>query len=108
VTKLVGFTILLALVLNITSWVVAFWFFPRTSSTAVLHYTSGVGIDLIGEGSKIILLPLTGTLLISGHLVVGYIIKSSAASAAWLLWGILPFHQAILLTTIIFLQRLNI
>lgn len=96
----------LGLFLNLASWVLIFAF-PLHESAAILHYTSTVGIDFVGEGKLIIALPATGALILALNLIVGRLIVDQDSRTAWLLWGAAPLVQIILIMALLFLQSLN-
>lgn len=102
------FIICAAAALNLGTWITILGRFPQSSAAVVLHYTGGVGIDLIGESTQIMLMPLAGLLLGAGNIILGYNLKKILPEATWLLWGITPGIQAILLIAAILIRRLNV
>lgn len=92
--------------LNAVVWAIA-WLFPQHQTAAILHYTSSVGIDFVGEGRHIMVLPAVGgsILLING--VVGRLIKSADLRTAWVLWSAIPIVQLLLIVALLFLKSLN-
>lgn len=97
-----------SIVLNGILWALAATFFPKDDPVTILHYSVGVGIDLIGEGSEIMLLPLVGLIIMIGNTVLGRIIAASSYRAAWIIWSSIPIVQAILLGAFLLLWRQNI
>lgn len=106
--RAVWLTVGVAALLNIATWGVSLFWFPYSGSAAVLHYTSGVGIDAIGAGNQIMVMPLAGTLLALGNTWLGYSLKKISPRASWLLWITVPVIQAMLLITVIFIGHLNV
>jgi hypothetical protein len=81
--------------------------FPRRESAAILHYTTSVGIDFVGEGRHIMVLPAVGLLILVVNLVVGRIIRTADERTAWILWSAVPIVQVFLLLALFFLKSLN-
>lgn len=82
-------------------------FFPRASQAVVLHYTTSQGIDFIGAGYQIIRLPLIGTIFILLNSALGYSIRRVMPEITWLFLASLPILQAVILTAVLLLHRLN-
>jgi hypothetical protein len=96
----------ISLVLNLAAWAIAF-LFPRHESAAILHYTSSVGIDFVGEGRHIIVLPAAGALILILNLIVGRLAESADRRVSWMLWITIPIIQGMLIMSLIFLIKLN-
>lgn len=94
------------LILNGVAWGMTL-LFPRHESAAILHYTSSVGIDFVGEGRHIIVLPAAGTLMLVTNVLVGRLIASADSRTAWILWVTVPIIQIILIVSLMFLLSLN-
>jgi hypothetical protein len=93
--------IVLSVILNIALWLAVTFFVPDTDST-VLHYSIGVGIDLIGSGGQIYLLPLIGLLILIGNTLLGFFLKPTDIRSSWLLWSVvLPVHLILLCSFIL-------
>ena len=93
--------------LNLLLWVMALALFPKDSSTAVLHYTAGVGIDFIGDGWQIITLPAIGILLFGVNVLLARAVQRASDIAFWILWCTMPLLQILLLLTYALLFELN-
>jgi len=104
---LLGGIILLAIALNVTLWILTAQLFPQESTAAILHYSTELGIDFIGEGSHIATLPRIGATLIIVNLILGFAIASADRRASWVLWSSLPLFQLILLGAFYLLWRIN-
>lgn len=96
-----------SLLLNVILWVLAATTFPKDTSATILHYTSGVGIDFIGESRQIYILPAIGLFLLSGNTVLAHLVKRSSPRAAWVLWLGTPAVEIILLVSYAVLLILN-
>jgi hypothetical protein len=103
------FLVLLAvsLIANVSLWLLSVRIFPDSNSTAVLHYSSDFGIDFIGDSSHISVLPRLGTLLLIFNLLIGGAIFRVESRAAWTLWAINPFLQAVLLGALYLIWQIN-
>ncbi len=97
----------LSILLNLAIWIGVWRFFPQTNPSAVLHYSVGTGIDSIGDGSQIKVLPLVGLALLALNLGLGYGVARVAPLAAWIFWVSMPLMQTILLGAFIILWRVN-
>lgn len=104
---LLGVLILLSVLLNAGAWVAALMLFPADDPAAVLHYSINVGVDFIGEGGEIITLPLIGSLLLIFNVVIGLAALRANKRASWVLWGVVPLLQLVLLLAFILLWRIN-
>ena len=95
-----------AALLNALAWGIA-WLFPRHESAAILHYTSQVGIDFVGEGRHIMVLPAMGLLVLALNLISGRLIMATDQQTAWVLGGAAPLIQILLIIALIFLRSVN-
>ncbi len=93
--------------LNAGLWLAALRFFDRESAGIVLHYSVDVGIDFVGQGEHITVLPLTGTILLLLNLVVGFAATNADARVSWVLWSTMPLFQVILAAAFFFIWRIN-
>ncbi len=97
---------LLGLILNGVAWGIA-WFFPRNEATAILHYSSSIGIDFVGEGRHIMVLPALGMLILVLNLLVGRSIRARDGEAALVLATAVPLVQMLLILALLFLRSVN-
>lgn len=93
--------------LNASLWIVVLLLFPERADTVVLHYSIGSGIDFVGQGAHITLLPVTGLILLVSNLIVGLAATSADRRVLWILLGVVPLVQLILLAAVIFLWHVN-
>ena len=96
-----------SIALNVLLWIVVLATFPKDSPSAILHYTAGVGIDFIGEGWQIIMLPSMGILLIAVNVLLARFVERASKIAFWICISSLPLLQVLLLGTYGILLRLN-
>jgi len=96
-----------SILLNVGSWVAALLLFPADDPTTVLHYSINVGVDFIGEGAEIVSLPSIGSMVLVLNVIVGLAVMRANPRASWVLWGVLPLIQLILLLAFILLWRIN-
>ena len=96
-----------SLVLNGAIWIIVFAIFPRQEVAAVLHYNIDVGIDFIGEGKQIIILPIVGLLVLIGNSTIGLAVHKVQPTASWVLIGIVSIAQCILLGAFLLIYRAN-
>lgn len=88
-------------------WWLVLTFFPHDDPVAILHYSSDVGIDFIGEGMHITALPQIGLLVLIMNTVLGLAVVRADRRAALLLWSAIPVVAIILLGAFYFLWRIN-
>ncbi len=98
----------ISLILNAVLWLLTWRLFPLHNPAAVLHYNAGSGIDFIGNGEQIKMLPLIGLVLLVVNVSLGRIIRRASLAAAWIFWSSLPFLQIILLAAFVMLWRFNL
>jgi hypothetical protein len=96
-----------AVLLNIAIWLCARYFFPVESEAAILHYNTSVGIDFIGSGSQITVIPTIGTTLLAANTVLAFILRRVSPQAAAMFWAPLPLIQIILGGALFLILRLN-
>lgn len=96
-----------SVLLNGLLWVGALVLFPRTAPAAVLHYSIDVGIDFIGEGKQIIVLPVAGAAILVGNALLGWLLRRTDPSAAYIAWGMVPAAQVLLLAAFALIWRAN-
>lgn len=94
-------------ILNIVLWVFVFTLFPTDTPAAILHYSVGAGVDFIGEGRRIMVLPIVGTAVIVLNSAMAYGLRGASIRAVWLFLGIIPVIQVALLTAFALLLRVN-
>ena len=105
--KLAGVVLGAGVILNAVLWGLVWLIFPKDLPAAILHYNVDIGIDFVGEGSQIIMLPLMGTMLLAVNAVLGLAVWQADKRASWLLWSVLPFWQVVLLAAFYLLWRVN-
>jgi hypothetical protein len=66
-----------------------------------------VGIDFVGEGRHIIVLPAVGTVVLLLNLIVGRLIVKADQRTAWVLWSGVPIIEVLLIIALAFLKNLN-
>lgn len=99
--------ILAAVLFNLAAWLVVIFVFPTNRSAAILHYNTSVGIDFIGEGSQIQVIPIIGTALLIANILMALLLRKVSRAAAGMFWGPLPLIQLILLGSLLLILRLN-
>lgn len=99
--------LLSGILLNIILWVLVFTVFDRSNPNAVLHYSVDIGIDFVGQGIKIVTLPLIGSLVLLLNGVLGIMVYRTEIRISWVLWAVIPLIQLILLGSFLLLLRLN-
>lgn len=97
-----------SLALNLFLWLLVWLLFPHDNPSAVLHYNIDVGIDFVGEGAQIIVLPAAGLILLAGNSLLGAVLRPVDKRAAWLLWTITPIVQLILISAFLLVWQANI
>jgi hypothetical protein len=105
--KIVWLLIGLSGIANAALWLLAWTLFPIQDPNIVLHYTTGGGIDFIGQGSTIFNLPLAGLLLLVLNTFIGVLVYRVERPAAWLVWAIMPLIQVSLLVGFFLLLYVN-
>ena len=99
--------LVLALMLNAATWLVSLRFFPTNQETAILHYTSTIGIDFIGAGQEINTLPMVGSVLLISNLLMAFLLYRPSRQAAIMFCAVLVPLELILLTAILLILRVN-
>lgn len=97
-----------SVITNAALWALALTMFPRQQAAAVLHYTIGSGIDFIGEGSQILVLPAIGLLVLVSNTALAGMLRAASVKAAWVLLAGIPIVQGMLAGAFIIIWRLNI
>lgn len=92
---------------NAILWIVALTMFPRTSPAAILHYSVGVGIDFIGEGRQIMVLPAAGTVVLVLNGILAYGVRRMSRPAVWIMLGGSAVVQLLLIAAYVYLLKLN-
>ncbi|MEK7556795.1 MAG: hypothetical protein AAB538_02345 [Patescibacteria group bacterium] len=93
--------------LNALLWAAALWLFPKGDPATILHYSPIVGVDFIGSGRQIYILPLSGLLVLGGNATLALLVRKASARASAILWIALLIIQIILILSFIILWRLN-
>lgn len=81
--------------------------FPRDVPAAVLHYSVGVGIDFIGGGSQIVVLPAVSTVLLVLNALLALALRRINVAAVWILVGGAAVVQVLLVAAYFFILALN-
>lgn len=102
-----GIILTISILLNIALWLQASLMFSHDNPAAILHYSIDVGIDFIGQGKQIIVLPLIGFLLLIGNTVLGVGLKRADIRSAYILWSAIPVIQLILQGAFILIWQVN-
>ncbi|MDP3997856.1 MAG: hypothetical protein U1C49_01260 [Candidatus Andersenbacteria bacterium] len=101
------YSVTLAIILNGLLWLLSIKLFPRENPIAILHYNTDIGIDFIGGGGDITILPAIGSLLVLSNIVLGLAVRPTDKQLARILWWILPIYQIVLLIAFYFIWRIN-
>ncbi|HSX25056.1 MAG TPA: hypothetical protein VLG69_03770 [Candidatus Andersenbacteria bacterium] len=99
--------IALSVLANIILWILVFLTFPKHDPSAILHYTAGVGVDFVGSGWQIFILPSIGLAILILNALLAQLVKSASIAAYWIFWASLPIIEVLLIGTYIILLRLN-
>lgn len=99
--------IVFSFIVTAAIWIFSYFTFPRETPAAILHYSTGIGIDYIGEGNRIIVLPGAATALLVLNLLVWQVVRRASPKAGWIFIGIIPLLVTMLFTAYILLWRLN-
>lgn len=92
---------------NVVLWLLVLLTFPIEAPVSILHYSVGVGIDFIGQGSEIMTLPAIGSILLIGNSLLAAGLWRRSSRASWILLSSSFIFQALLLVAYILLWRLN-
>lgn len=98
--------ILSGIVLNIFLWSLVLFVFPQHEA-AILHYSVDVGIDFIGEGHQIRVLPTVGLCILAGNLFLGLALFKVDKVSSWLFWSMIPVAQIVLIGAYYLIWRAN-
>jgi len=93
--------------LNAVLWALVLAMFPRNSPAVVMHYSIDVGIDFIGEGKQIIMLPIAGLVIAGINMQVGWLLRRSDPGSAYVAWAMGPIAQVLLLGAFALIWRAN-
>jgi len=96
-----------SVLINGGTWLATWLLFPDRDSALVLHYTVNVGIDFVGQGQHITVLPLTGSLLLLMNIVVGLAAYAADTRVSWVMWAVLPLLQAIVAGAVFLIWQIN-
>lgn len=103
-----GFKILAgSIVLNVVLWILVLTTFPKNDPLAILHYTAGVGVDFVGNGQQVLVLPGIGLALLCLNVILAYTVRQASVIAAWIFLASVPIIEVMLIVTYIMLLRLN-
>ena len=95
------------IILNAVLWILVFTLFDKSNPTAVLHYSVDIGIDFVGEGIRIVTLPLIGSLILFLNGSLGLLLYPTEARLSWVFWSVIPVIQLILLGSFLLLLHIN-
>lgn len=98
---------LVSLLLNGALWLFVAVTYSRDNPAAILHLSSGAGLDVIGWGSSMLLIPLVGFFIIAINGVLAFCIRNVNMQILWLLLGIIPVIQLFLILAYSTLWLLN-
>src|SRR3989344_5193013 len=87
--------------LNATLWALSLSVFPAEESAVILHYSVGVGIDFIGQGQQINLLPAFGLALMLFNGLLVRMLRRHEPLTASVIRGTTPLVQIILLVAFV-------
>lgn len=96
-----------SVVLVVVLWVLSLTLFPRELPAAVLHYNVGVGIDFIGEGRQILVLPGIGTAILILDAGLAYVLRKTSYLAGAILMGAGLLSQVLLIAAFISILIMN-
>lgn len=98
----------IAALLNAASWIVIYWLVPPTGDPVILHYNIFIGIDLIGDWSQLLWMPISGVVYLVVNTALAWLVRKreSVLSAILLISSIIL--QAIILTATILIAMSNL
>lgn len=100
---LAGFSLLA----NIGLWIGVMTTFPRNTPAAVLHYSVGVGIDFIGHGQQIVVLPAVATGILLLNIALAFGLRKVSRAATWIILSGAAIVQVLLIAAYSFILLLN-
>ncbi len=99
---------LIAIVLNIFSWLWISFQIPYTDESLFLHYNILFGVDAIGEGWRIFFVPLVGLIILIINIVIGWLVYRKDHFISQLLVASAAFCQVFVVIATILLVFLNV
>ena len=102
-----SFVFIGSVVLNAILWALVLMTFPKHDPSAILHYTVGVGVDFVGSGWQIFVLPSIGLAMLILNALLARLVRLASEVAYWIFWASLPLMEVLLIGTYIILLRLN-
>lgn len=94
-------------ILNLVCWLLAYFAFPRQAPLAVLHYSLGIGIDFVGAGVQIMVLPAIGLAILIGNTLLGLVLGRVSWRSEFIVWSVIPLSQVILIGALLLLREVN-
>ena len=92
---------------NAALWVLILTKFDRSNPATVLHYSVDVGIDYIGEGGRVMTLPIIGLSILVLNWLLGWLLFKTEPRISWQLWAVTPVVQLVLLLSAVLLVTVN-
>lgn len=100
--------VVVSLGLNAVLWLLSYYAFPRANETTILHYSVDLGVDLVGKGSDIDTLPILGLMLIVVNSLAALMLYRASPISAWVLLGMNPVPQAVLIVAFMLIRQANL
>lgn len=97
----------IALLINGVLWLLVYTLFPKDLPAAILHYNVAVGIDFVGEGKQVFMLPAVGLSLVVLNTVLAYMLRSINLLAGRLLLGSAILAQLLLIAGFVAILAIN-
>lgn len=98
---------LLALVINIITFLIIHYYIKPSRDSFVLHYNVIIGVDVLGKGTDLYRIPLIGVVLLVINVIVSKLVKSPGNFLGFLASVVSFSVSLILLVAVLFVLRVN-
>ncbi len=107
-TRTQWIAIAISLVANIGFWLLVWITYPTEIEAVILHYSVGVGIDFIGEGKRLFILPAVAlSVLVLNTGLARFIQPAAQGRGAWILISVIPCVQLAAIVAYIIVWKVN-
>lgn len=97
-----------SVVLQMLMWSYLAFNFQSYSSSAFLHYTVGIGVDLVGNREQLFEIPGIGFVLFFINTIVAFLFFERSRQLSFFFVGLTNLLHALLVITILLVVSLNI
>lgn len=105
--KINVFFLVVGVLLELALWTYSAFTVDANNQTAFLHYTVGVGVDFVGQGTKVYIISAIGGVILLINAVVAYTLYERLRFVSYFFLLLADWMQVYLILSVLLVASLN-